>query len=96
MENGIIAYDANTYEHLWTAAYGTIEDRETEDEMHTYTMHNVYTDDSIYAYTDRLPSGSTDAEHLFSVINLETGEVLEHYNLGSDAATGPFFDEGAG
>lgn len=96
MENGILAYDANTYDHLWTAAYGTIEDRETEDGMHTYTMHTVYTDDYIYAYTDGLPNTSADAEHLFSVIDPATGEVLEHYHLGSDAAAGPFLDEGEG
>ncbi|MCF3943105.1 hypothetical protein [Oceanobacillus alkalisoli] len=81
MENGIMAYDATTYELLWTDAYGTIADRETEENNHTYTMYNVYTDDYIYAYTDGLGSVSTPSKHLFSVIDAATGEVLEHYNL---------------
>jgi outer membrane protein assembly factor BamB len=93
MENGILAYDADTYEHLWTAAYGTIEDRDAEGGNYTYTMYNVYTDDYIYTYTDGLPSPSEDAMHLFSVIDAATGEVLEHYNFGSYAAAGPFLDE---
>ena len=96
MENGIMAYDANTYELLWTDAYGTIADKETEEDNHTYRMYNVYKDDYIYTYTDGLGSVSTPSKHLFSVIDAATGEVLEHYNLGSDAAAGPFLDEGAG
>lgn len=96
MENGILAYDVATYEHLWTTAYGTMDDREPDDDgIHSYTMHNVYTDDYIYAYTDGL-GRSADSKHLFSIIDAATGEVLEHYNLGSNAAAGPFLDEATG
>ncbi|GGN57040.1 hypothetical protein [Oceanobacillus indicireducens] len=95
VENGILAYDASSYDHLWTDAYGTIDDQDTNDDF-SYYMYSAYSDDYIYIYTEALGSASTDSKNLFSVLDAATGEVLEHYHLGSDAAAGPFLDEATG
>jgi len=89
LENGLVAYNADTFDLVWTVSAGEIADRGETGNDSRYEVFSVIGEQYIYALTE--VSGDED-DHLFTVIDVSTGEITEHYSLGEGRAAGPYLD----
>lgn len=96
VENGVLAYDKDSYKLIWATATGEIEKRDATDDDFTYDVRAVYGDNNIYTFTEALSNTRGEGENFFSILDATTGEVKEHYSLGNGDAVGPFLDEETG
>jgi len=91
-ESGIFAYDANTYDHLWTISVGdNLEDRRDTDDDYDYEFYSTSGQDYIYTVIEKTNT-ARDRDAFISVIDAKTADVVEHYSLGEGRTSGPFVD----
>lgn len=91
-ENGMFVYDADSYDLLWTASVGDLEDRDETGDDNNYDFYAAYGDEEVYAVTEMFDQGAR-GEFFFSIMDAATGEVKEHYSLGDIDGSGPYLDE---
>lgn len=90
VENGVLAYDKDSYKLIWATATGEIEKRDATDDDFTYDVRAVYGDNNIYTFTEALSNTRGEGENFFSILDARTGEVKEHYSLGNGDAVKVF------
>ena len=94
VENGILTYDINSHEQLWSVSVGDLKDRsetETGDD-YNYWFSAGITGNHVYAFTEK-SNVANDRDNFLTVIDSKTGEVKNQYSFGKAIGAGPIIDE---
>ncbi|WP_246231697.1 PQQ-binding-like beta-propeller repeat protein [Sporosarcina jiandibaonis] len=87
---GVLAYDKNSGEHLWTLAIADqlYEDYSPSD--FSYDLMTDYSEDAVYIRATKWEHGAE--ETLFIVVDPKTGEMKENLRIDEGVTIGPNFD----
>ncbi len=95
VENGILTYDMNSHEPLWSVSVGDLMDRSETGDDYNYWFSAGITDNHIYAFTEK-SNVAREGDNFLTVIDSQTGEVKDQYAFGNGIGAGPIIDEANG
>ena len=77
------------------SSVGDLMDRSETDDDYTYRFSAGFTDNTVYAFTEK-SNVKNEGDNFLTVIDSQTGEVKNHYAYGNGIGTGPIIDEANG